>query len=106
MRYAKYSCARRAASLMQSRSWSSVSNFLLGLRLSLIHLFMGLPMTGRVVLAAKAPARCAAVSYTHLTVPAEQADKALEILHGGHGEHHAHAHVEEMCIRDRYCRQR
>ena len=32
MRYAKYSCARRAASLMQSRSWSSVSNFLLGLR--------------------------------------------------------------------------
>ena len=31
-RYAKYSCARRAASLMQSRSWSSVSNFLLGLR--------------------------------------------------------------------------
>ena len=32
MRYAKYSCARRAALLMQSRSWSSVSNFLLGLR--------------------------------------------------------------------------
>ena len=30
--YLKYSCARCAALLMQSRSSSSVSNFLLGLR--------------------------------------------------------------------------
>ena len=30
--YSKYAFARRAAWLMQSRSWSRVSNFLLGLR--------------------------------------------------------------------------